>query len=31
MEEVLYVVDGWDGDAEYFHNEENYGFGNLRL
>lgn len=23
MEEALYVVDGWDGDTEYFHNEEN--------
>lgn len=23
MEKVLYVVDGWDGDTEYFHNEEN--------
>jgi hypothetical protein len=23
MEKVMYVVDGWDGDTEYFHNEEN--------
>jgi hypothetical protein len=23
MEKILYVVDGWDGNAEYFHNEEN--------